>query len=310
MDNIYTKNDLAIMQKWPLSRKIQVTQHKIIEWYYHYNGKVAVSFSGGKDSTVLLDLVRRAFPDVPAVFVDTGLEYPEIRAFVKATSNVIWLQPKVPFYKVIEQYGYPVISKDISRVIYYARKESDWALKALRGLFKNGNESIFNKRFIKWAFLVNAPFNISDKCCEIMKKRPYRIFSKESGRVSFIGTMASESSRRELTYLKNGCNAFDKKQPTSQPLSFWTQQDILAYLKLTKIPYADVYGDIITHNKKLITTGVERTGCMFCMFGIQVEKTPNRFQMMERTHPKQFNYCINTLGCGTVLDYLNIPYCN
>ena len=88
---VYTRQDLSIMQAWPLERKIRVTQAKILEWYHHYGGKIAVSFSGGKDSTVLLDLVRRAFPDVPAVFVDTGLEYPEIREFVKTVPNVTWL---------------------------------------------------------------------------------------------------------------------------------------------------------------------------------------------------------------------------
>lgn len=88
------------MQMWPLERKILVTQAKILEWYHHYSGKVAVSFSGGKDSTVLLDLVRRAFPDIPAVFVDTGLEYPEIREFVRTIPNVTWLRPEMPFSKV------------------------------------------------------------------------------------------------------------------------------------------------------------------------------------------------------------------
>ena len=94
--NAYTRQDLSVMQAWPLERKIRVTQAKIIEWYHHYGGKVAVSFSGGKDSTVLLDLARRAFPDIPAVFVDTGLEYPEIREFVKTVPNVTWLRGGVP----------------------------------------------------------------------------------------------------------------------------------------------------------------------------------------------------------------------
>lgn len=117
--NAYTRQDLSVMQAWPLDRKIRVTQAKIIEWYHHYGGKVAVSFSGGKDSTVLLDLARRAFPDIPAVFVDTGLEYPEIREFVKTVPNVTWLRPEMPFSKVISEYGYPVVSKDVARRVRY-----------------------------------------------------------------------------------------------------------------------------------------------------------------------------------------------
>ena len=93
---------------------------------HHYGGKVAVSFSGGKDSTVLLDLARRAFPDIPAVFVDTGLEYPEIREFVKTVPNVTWLRPEMPFSKVISEYGYPVVSKDVARRIRYARRGGTW----------------------------------------------------------------------------------------------------------------------------------------------------------------------------------------
>lgn len=115
---VYTRQDLSIMQAWPLERKIRVTQAKILEWYHHYGGKIAVSFSGGKDSTVLLDLVRRAFPDVPAVFVDTGLEYPEIREFVKTVPNVTWLRPEIPFSKVLTTYGYlhiPYTTKERTR---------------------------------------------------------------------------------------------------------------------------------------------------------------------------------------------------
>jgi len=123
--SVYTREDLKIMQAWPLERKIQVTQAKILEWYYHYGGNVAVSYSAGKDSTVLLDLVRRAFPEVPAVYVDTGLEYPENREFAKATPNVVWLRPELPFTEVIGQYGYPVISKDVARRIYDARRGSE-----------------------------------------------------------------------------------------------------------------------------------------------------------------------------------------
>lgn len=98
------------MQSWDLDRKIQVTTARIMEWYEHYNGLVYVAFSGGKDSTVLLDLVRRIYPDVPAVFCDTGLEFPEIRQFAMSVNNVVVLRPEMNFKKVIETYGYPIVS--------------------------------------------------------------------------------------------------------------------------------------------------------------------------------------------------------
>ena len=229
--NAYTRQDLSVMQAWPLERKIRVTQAKIIEWYHHYGGKVAVSFSGGKDSTVLLDLARRAFPDIPAVFVDTGLEYPEIREFVKTVPNVTWLRPEMPFSKVISEYGYPVISKDVARRIRYARKGGTWALCHLNGLNQDGTPSKFNERYQKWRVLLDAPFPVSDACCTVIKERPLHRYNRETGRKQIIATMACESARRQSVYLKIGCNAYHKRDPTSQPMSFWTEQDVLAYLQ-------------------------------------------------------------------------------
>lgn len=121
-ENKYTPEDLKTMQSWSLERKIQVTQTRLIEWYQKFGGKVYVSFSGGKDSTVLLHIARQLYPDIEAVFVDTGLEYPEIKDFVKTVDNVTWLRPEMNFKKVIETYGYPLISKDVAKQISAARR--------------------------------------------------------------------------------------------------------------------------------------------------------------------------------------------
>lgn len=119
----HTISDLYQMQSMPLSIKVRMTQNRIRGWINEYGEDgVYVSFSGGKDSTVLLDMVRKLYPDVLAVFVDTGLEYPEIREFVKTFNNVEWLRPKKTFRQVIEEYGYPFISKEVSDRVYGARK--------------------------------------------------------------------------------------------------------------------------------------------------------------------------------------------
>ena len=109
--------------------------------------------------------------------------------------------------------------------------------------------------------------------------------------------------------------AFERQRPLSQPLAFWLEEDILRYLKMTGIPYAPIYGDIVESRKKngtpiLKTTGVSRSGCMYCMYGVHLEHEPNRFQLMQVTHPQQYDYCINKLGCGAVLDYIGVPYRN
>jgi 3'-phosphoadenosine 5'-phosphosulfate sulfotransferase (PAPS reductase)/FAD synthetase len=296
------------MQAWPLVRKIQVAQTRILEWYMHYDGKVAVSFSGGLDSTVLLDMARRVSPDIRAVFVQTGMEYREIQDFVKSVPNVTWLYPEIPFIRVINDYGFPVISKEVARRIEFARKGSVWAIEHLRGCSKDGTPSKYNERYMKWAHLVDAPFLISEKCCEISKKRPFRRFVKETGCMPIIGTMASESMRRQSAYLMTGCNAFSKKEPSSQPMSFWNKQDVLEYILRTGIPYASIYGEITADPKtgKLKTTGAQRTGCAYCMFGVHLEKAPNRFQRMAVEHPNMHDYCMNKIGCGAVLDYIGV----
>jgi 3'-phosphoadenosine 5'-phosphosulfate sulfotransferase (PAPS reductase)/FAD synthetase len=183
-------------------------------------------------------------------------------------------------------------------------------MRHLQGLMKDGTPSIYNQRYMKWAHLMGAPFLISDKCCEISKKRPLHKYSKETGYMPIVGTMTSESMRRQGAWLMTGCNGFDKKEPSSQPLSFWNKQNILEYIKLTGIPYASIYGNIIADPKsgKLMTDGAQRTGCAYCMFGVHLEKGINRFQRMALTHPKEYDYCINKLGCGSVLDYIGVPY--
>lgn len=293
---------LKQMQSLPLEVKIQKTLQRIQEWYEHWDGCVYVSFSGGKDSTVLLHLVRQMYPDTAAVFSDTGLEFPEIREFVRSIDNVTWLKPQMGFREVIKKYGYPIVSKDVSNCIEGGRKGQVYRLNRLDGTLKNNNGGKSRYDRSNWNYLLTAPFKISENCCNVMKKTPFKKYEKETGKKAFIGTMAEESQLRTTSYLKSGCNAFEAKRPISTPLSFWTEDNVWQYTKLKNVNYSKIYD-----------MGYKRTGCVFCMFGCHLEKGNNRFQQLEITHPKLHQYCIKSiedggLGLGSVLDFIGVRH--
>lgn len=319
-----TKKELVMLQALPLEIKVMKSLQRIRDWvqYWGEDG-VYVSFSGGKDSTVLLHLVRNIYPSVKAVFVDTGLEYPEIKEFVKTFDNVEILHPKMNFRQVIEKYGYPIISKEVSDTIHRARidikKGADTVAIAKFGFeSKHKIGPIYN--LTKYRPLLDLPFIIDDNCCAIMKKKPFHEYEKYNNKKPFIGTLASESKLRETRWLLRGCNAFEGSKQQSTPLAFWTEQDILYYIKEKELKIASVYGDIVYDSdqirieeilkkdciwmdlrklSKLCTTKCDRTGCMFCLFGMHLEKGETRMQRLHRTHPKIYDY---VLGGGEFND--------
>lgn len=379
MENMaHTREELAYLQSMSLDSKIEFTKRRIRGWYESwvkyeiYNtktgksrfvtgregelpklkeneecdpwdaeaGQVYVSFSGGKDSTVLLHIARQMYPDIEAAFVNTGLEYPEIQQFVKTFENVTILRPKMRFDEVLKAYGYPIISKSVANCVRGAKNGSQSRINLLNGLDCDGTDrkSKFSKP--KYKPLLDVDFNVSEQCCDIMKKSPAKEYQKKTGKKPILATMAEESMIREAAWIKNGCNAFNAKIPSSQPMSFWTEQDVLQYIKRFDVQIASVYGDIVyakdaeqtrledfgidgVGSDTLVTTGCDRTGCVFCGFGCHLEKEPSRFQRLKVTHPKQYEYCIGGgeydengvwkpnkqgLGMGHVFDELNKIY--
>lgn len=302
--------ELQRRQALPLSEKIAMSLARIKDWYGAWDGQVSVSFSGGKDSSVLLWLVRQAYPDVPAVFCHTGLEYPEILRIVKGTPNHVILHPRIPFWQVIQDYGWPIASKKIARGVNILRNPTErnkniWRLYD-QGINRYGKEVHGFRVPNQWRFLVGAPFKVSDHCCQVMKKGPAATYDRETGRKPFIGTLAADSKARQRTYLQTGCNAYDQQHPRSAPLSFWTEQDILQCILENNIPIPSVYGRIMEMDGRLVTTGVRRTGCVFCCFGLHMDHLDgpeNRFQRLARTHPNLYRYCMDKLGLRQVLAY-------
>ena len=195
--------------------------------------------------------------------------------------------------------------------------------------------SLYQQSKYKFFLEPDAPI-ISSECCKVMKKRPSHAYAKKTGRNPMTGEMASESRLRTQKWLENGCNGFDLKEPKSTPMAFWTEQDVLLYIKLHNLTICSVYGDIVTDydaqgqlegqvsltefagdcglfdigNPPLKTTGCQRTGCVFCLYGIHLEKSPNRLEKMKITHPKLYDYVMRPeseggLGYKEKIDWIN-----
>jgi len=288
--------------------KLLIAKINIENWVNHWGvDGVVVSFSGGRDSTVLLHLIRSMYPNVKAVFSDTGMEYPEIRNFVKTFDNVHWVKPKRTFKDVLENEGYPVVSKKVSEQIKRLRQGTTEANKVSHNLIRTGiskdGRSIPSRMLTKkWQYLEHAPFKISDKCCDIFKKQPLKKYFHSENLKPFTGMMKSEGGQRALAYPQ--CNMYYSKEPLSNPIFLWEKEDIDRYIKENNISICEIYFDR-TVNGNFIK-GESRTGCMFCMFGVHMEKGENRFQKMKISHPKIYEYCMNKLGMKSVLNYLGV----
>lgn len=290
-----TINELRMLQALPLDIKIKKTELRIKEFINTYGAdSVYVAFSGGKDSTVLINIVRNICPDIPGVFSNTGVEFPEVLDFVKQYKkdfgNIIIIRPEMSFKGVLERYGYPVVSKTQSQYIHELRTTKSDKLKLLR--LNGRGSSNMGAVSKKWLYLKDAPFKIHHKCCDIIKKNPSKKYEATTGRHPIIGTMAVESDQRQLSWVNHGCNNYDTDRPTCKPLSFWTDTDIWEYIRRYNVAVSKIY-----------EMGYHQTGCMYCLYGLNFD-TQDRFEKMKISHPKQYDFCMNRLNYKKVLPWL------
>ncbi len=258
------------------------------------------------------------------------------------------LYPEEKFPQVLKTHGYPIISKEVSQVVSEARRGiasggmvNKRQIAQMKGerLAPDGTKSRYN--YGKYEFLLDAPFRISNKCCKCTKKAPVLSYEKKTGRIPLVATMTEESQLRKTAWLRFGCNSFDTDRPRSAPFSFWTEQDILHYHVREELPIASAYGkveayyegqvngqlsifDLEETNKpelpacKYRTTKCNRTGCLYCLYGIQSD--PERIKRVITEEPKKSEYALNGgafdenglwgpskdgLGLWFVLEYLN-----
>lgn len=345
-DTVYTVADLKVRQSIPLENKIAYFKRVVEAFKEKFDDNVYVSISGGKDSQVLLYLCRKVDANIKAVYAMTGMDYPSVRKMALSHTNVTVVKPKKSHFQILSEFGYPVISKDVSLYVKGARHgRTEETRKHYRnrfdGLDDEGNYSERRQWYKKYKFLLDAPFEISDMCCYYLKEKPCIDFEKETGMKPITGIMADESYRRLQAWLKTGCNSFSNEdgRPMSKPLSIFKESDILQFLfenekemmewmkkecmengmsendfnEQFKHPWADAYGEIVPIVSKnqmegqmnlfdklnisyngcnFKTTGCDRTGCMYCMFGAQCVGD-YRFVRLRETEPDIYKFVMN-----------------
>ena len=298
---------------WSLDQKIFHFFEVFDTFYHKMDGKVYGAFSGGKDSTVMKYLIDKylkmlGYPPIQWVFNNTTNEYPEILSFVKTFGDsVLWLKPKMTFAQSIIKNGYPVISKSQAMAIsrYRNTKFPEQKIYRLTGVKPDGSTGKVGVISNKWKFMIDAPFNITEKCCDILKKEPVRRFEKQTGLRPVIGTMASESNTRKLQYMKDGCNVFKQGKETCKPLSIFTDKDIWDLINREEIEICSIYYDQVINGQ--LVTGERGTGCVYCGFGIDQENPNNhRFHRAYIREPNRYKSMMDKLGYRSILKFMNI----
>ena len=245
-----------------------------------------VSFSGGKDSTVLSALVDMAMPNkIPRVYSDTGIEYIMVRDFVrdmqKTDDRIIILKPSIPIKPMLEKDGYPFKSKTHSSALdrYQRLGRTKSVLQYLGELPDKEPWSSFKScpKILRYQFNEDFKLNISDKCCTNMKERPLYEWSKKSNRpYAIVGIMRSEGGRRIdaqcLSFRSGKLKAFQPLAPITKDWEDW-------FIKSYNIKICDIYYE---------PYNFERTGCKGCPFAIELQY---ELDVLEKYFPAERKQC-------------------
>ena len=289
---------------------------------------------GGLDSIILYIFLKKIcnidVPGVSASYLEDKSIQRVHRAIgiinvppLKREDGTYWSKPKV-----IQEFGFPVISKEVAAKIELLQNPSE-KNKTVRhaiitgetgeyGGWQKDSRMKLNHRWLKLfggyenenegCDFQKPDFLVSSKCCYYLKEKNCDDWGKEHNSVPYLGLMASEGGRRAKSLRMNGCNYFGESTIRSAPFAIFHRQDILTLAlemdeqllregRITEnfvmpdslIP--EIYGTI---EKKpdgtLYTTKAQRTGCSMCGFGIHMEKRPHRFDLLYESNPKEWDY--------------------
>ena len=302
-----------------LDDRIRDACHRIEELYYETHGKCYVSFSGGKDSTILLALIKMCediytIPEnaIPAVFSNTGIELGITYDFVKRVKkeyypNVVVIHPVKPFSWVIEHEGKPLKSKMKSKDLHqyhYGKRSELLLLLLLLGQCGTGKLSAKHRLGDKDLHMVHEDFPIkpSNKCCDWMKKKPFEKYAKENGMLGNMqGIRLSEGGARESAAnvrLRSGgklCTWVKGGIIQKAPIIDWSDADVEEFIEKYNVPLSDAY---TKHN-------FTRTGCMACPFAKDVD---NDLKYLYYYEPNRYKASMHWLKDVYIAENVVLPF--
>ena len=330
----------------PYEAKLGLAETRVWEWRdtCRANGKDVCVSVGGLDSIVLLLFVRKILGDDVVGASVSHLEDKSVQAVHKQL-GVECIKSGMPMVKVLQDYGFPIYSKQISGKIgslQIKRADADerktFYNHALMtgetgpwGHFKNSDQmrmddDILEKFGGEWKEdrpdldCRCSPFKVSNQCCYIMKELPARKWQEEHEMWPFLGLMQSEGGQRKFSLIKHGCNYVGKTSQRSCPFNYFTRQDLLQLALDLNAPVPEIYGEIVRDaDGKLRTTKAQRTGCVMCGYGIHLDARPHHFDYLRERSEKEWNFWMYSCctdengekyGWGRVLDYIGVPWEN
>jgi len=325
-----TYAEFAQKQSLPYEAKVIHAELRAREFYDKMtgDGKACHVSVGGLDSLTLLLFLRSIGINVPAISV-SSLEDASIQ-LVHKQLGVETIKPYKSKVQVLQEFGFPVISKEKASKIEHLQKPDNPKQTFIHAIMtgdmgEQGGYGHSKKLKLpdKWIKLFGglyqthrpdltcqtAPFRVSSRCCYWMKEKPCDDWAKKHESHPYLGLMASEGGQREMGLVKNGCNYYGKTVTRSCPFAIFTRQDVLRLAFDLNVPIPKIYGEIKQQeDATLYTTRAQRTGCSMCGFGIHIERRPHRFDRLREDNPKEWAFWMYEQGWGNVLTYIGVEW--
>jgi 3'-phosphoadenosine 5'-phosphosulfate sulfotransferase (PAPS reductase)/FAD synthetase len=276
-----------------LQVKIEAAEKIIDEAYIKHNGRLFISFSAGKDSTILRHIARRKYPDMKVVFSNTTNELTEILRYLKQFPDTIIVNPEMSFKQVVESEGFPLISKETSQKANELKNSGGRKTQLLRYYGSVKGSGILSK---KYRFLASQEFDVTAKCCKILKKDPLEKYAKKDGLKPLIALMSDESMLRQQLALY-GENTDKKIYPFLT--TGWTEADIWEYARRYNIRFAECYYDRWIGD--VFIPRVNRSGCENCDYGSHLMEN-DKFKRSKLVSPKKYKKVMSYKNNGVTFE--------